>query len=594
MAMKTTRARYTLEFKQEAVRLVEGGQSIAVAARTLGMARQTLFTWVKAHRQGNLSGGTPNMRSAPRQARFLFDLPLNTQQGKPSMANSQEEAPLIPGLDMVGRGVFLRPQQPFELKGILFPQDEYSLYPSKETGLVYRVPEGYEVNDSPPMPASQALNQTMIEESWERFEKQTSLDVTAATSSAPFSVDVNASQTGQLRSEDDAYYALRNSFIPLWTVYIPGNVGIAQEGFDLDIPTPYDPARRRAYQRFFDRFGTHYIKRVWVGGKAMLAFTVAKSTAISKEDIKAGLKSSLGAAGSAAVNTGSNTAKEKLQNNSECTVFGKGGDELKMATLNSLDEVRYNEWLGTIKDNPQVIEFDACGIWTLIDDDEKAKALQQAYIEETVFTPLRVVFNLDNRMHVFRGRHCFSFDPESGETSAVSTINKKWPMLALIGFERVDAAFVGKYLVSSKGEDLSRKLYFFNRDKYVRVDVDAMTIDEGYPKLIADGWPGVTFSRIDAAMNVAADALYFFLGDKYIRFNMLNNRADEGYPKATNQRWAGLTFDRIDAAVYWGSAKVLFFRDNQHIRYDMVNFRADPGYPRYIFGDHIEDWKFFD
>ncbi|MFM2056121.1 MAG: hypothetical protein RLY71_506 [Pseudomonadota bacterium] len=70
--------------------------------------------------------------------------------------------------------------------------------------------------------------------------------------------------------------------------------------------------------------------------------------------------------------------------------------------------------------------------------------------------------------------------------------------------------------------------------------------------------------------------------------------AEEGYPKVTNQRWAGLTFDRIDAAVYWGSAKVLFFRGNQHIRYDMVNFRTDPGYPRYIFGDHTEDWKFFD
>jgi hypothetical protein len=31
---KTARARYTLEFKLEAVRLVEGGQSIAAAART--------------------------------------------------------------------------------------------------------------------------------------------------------------------------------------------------------------------------------------------------------------------------------------------------------------------------------------------------------------------------------------------------------------------------------------------------------------------------------------------------------------------------------------------------------------------------------
>ena len=53
---KTPRARYTLEFKQEAVRLVEGGQSIAAVARTLGMADQRLFNWVKAQRQGRLLG----------------------------------------------------------------------------------------------------------------------------------------------------------------------------------------------------------------------------------------------------------------------------------------------------------------------------------------------------------------------------------------------------------------------------------------------------------------------------------------------------------------------------------------------------------
>ena len=40
---KTTTVRYTLEFKQEVVRLVEGGQILAAAARTLGMIEQTLF-----------------------------------------------------------------------------------------------------------------------------------------------------------------------------------------------------------------------------------------------------------------------------------------------------------------------------------------------------------------------------------------------------------------------------------------------------------------------------------------------------------------------------------------------------------------------
>ena len=41
------RGRYTLEFKQEAARLVESGQSQAAAARSLGVVEQTLGNWVK-------------------------------------------------------------------------------------------------------------------------------------------------------------------------------------------------------------------------------------------------------------------------------------------------------------------------------------------------------------------------------------------------------------------------------------------------------------------------------------------------------------------------------------------------------------------
>ena len=46
------RGRYTLEFKQEAVRLVESGQSVAEAARSLGVVAQTLSNWVEANRAG--------------------------------------------------------------------------------------------------------------------------------------------------------------------------------------------------------------------------------------------------------------------------------------------------------------------------------------------------------------------------------------------------------------------------------------------------------------------------------------------------------------------------------------------------------------
>jgi len=56
--VKTARARYTLEYKLEAVRMVKGGQSLAAVSKILGIADQTLYNWVKASREGRLSGAS--------------------------------------------------------------------------------------------------------------------------------------------------------------------------------------------------------------------------------------------------------------------------------------------------------------------------------------------------------------------------------------------------------------------------------------------------------------------------------------------------------------------------------------------------------
>jgi len=64
---KSTRARYTLEFKQEAVRLVESGESIAAAARSVGVVEQTLFNWVKAKREGRLNGANSSQAVSAEQ-----------------------------------------------------------------------------------------------------------------------------------------------------------------------------------------------------------------------------------------------------------------------------------------------------------------------------------------------------------------------------------------------------------------------------------------------------------------------------------------------------------------------------------------------
>jgi transposase len=63
---KLTRRRYTLEYKQEAVRLVTSGQKVAAAAKALGIVEQTLSNWVKAEKSGQLRGVKSEQVSAER------------------------------------------------------------------------------------------------------------------------------------------------------------------------------------------------------------------------------------------------------------------------------------------------------------------------------------------------------------------------------------------------------------------------------------------------------------------------------------------------------------------------------------------------
>ena len=55
-AEKVKRASYTLEYKLEAVQLVQGGQSCAAAAKVLWIPSQTLENWVRQAAQGQLTG----------------------------------------------------------------------------------------------------------------------------------------------------------------------------------------------------------------------------------------------------------------------------------------------------------------------------------------------------------------------------------------------------------------------------------------------------------------------------------------------------------------------------------------------------------
>ena len=62
------RARYTLEFKLEAVRLVKSGQEASVTARVLGMPKATLSNWVRACEKGVPQGAGDKPVNAEQMA----------------------------------------------------------------------------------------------------------------------------------------------------------------------------------------------------------------------------------------------------------------------------------------------------------------------------------------------------------------------------------------------------------------------------------------------------------------------------------------------------------------------------------------------
>ena len=70
------RARYTLEFKLEGVRLVKAGQEASVTARILGIPKQTLSNWVRLAEKGELQGAGDRPVSAEQMelARLLAEL----------------------------------------------------------------------------------------------------------------------------------------------------------------------------------------------------------------------------------------------------------------------------------------------------------------------------------------------------------------------------------------------------------------------------------------------------------------------------------------------------------------------------------------
>jgi hypothetical protein len=139
---------------------------------------------------------------------------------------------------------------------------------------------------------------------------------------------------------------------------------------------------------------------------------------------------------------------------------------------------------------------------------------------------------------------------------------------------------------------MGTKVYFFNQNDYLRYDRGDDRADEGYPLPIADNWPGLAetgfANGLNAAVNWGNGKLFFFKGDQYLRYDIAADKVDNGYPLPITGNWPGFAeagfTDNISAVVNLGNGKAFFFRGDQYLRYDIAADKVDNGYPLPIAG----------
>lgn len=231
-----------------------------------------------------------------------------------------------------------------------------------------------------------------MEEYQESLTVHTKVEGNTLCWSGSAEVDCNKASS---RTSSRSYCTVRNN-ISLWTLKLAASKGrlrgMLLEDFksELDALTPGDslgPREREAISRFFDKYGSHFINGVRMGGCAYMTSSIESSYCTGDFDLHAEARvayNGLVNKGSAEASADYSTHQKTFQSHAERECITVGGDATKGGAQAFDSKTGYARWEATIKQSPDLIDFlddqSLTPIWDLCVNEEKGKLLEEHFL----------------------------------------------------------------------------------------------------------------------------------------------------------------------------------------------------------------------
>lgn len=249
----------------------------------------------------------------------------------------------------------------------------------------YQIPSILETGDNNKFSSYENYGQTISQ-----YQKEFSTRVKIEGAYNFFSGSVSSTFDRKVINNTENMFYLLEQSLYLWTLqFKPSTKNLRDFMVDdirdeLDALNYNDPIE---ITKFFDKFGSHFLTGITMGGKISISSYADKKDFRSEEEFKAEVKASylnlVGNGISAEVETKSKSESHSSTSSSVMKVNTFGGDPTKAFAACNRSKSSYDDWAESVRQYPCLVDFKETNsmqaIWTLCKSNSQAKAMENHF-----------------------------------------------------------------------------------------------------------------------------------------------------------------------------------------------------------------------